>query len=297
MTEEDWVAVHIAANRGEAELLAGLLRAEGVSVLLRGADLLMEGTQVFPEIVVPRSMAARAKELLDGTERAEDPEPPGALRKGAPGGRTLAFVGGTALGAFVMLLVSTRVSRNPSAPPEETYPIDHDGDGKPDEWERYERGVLVESWRDSNRDGKPDAWQYFVEGRFERDEIDHDGDGKIDERTRRNGERYFQTGDSNLDGREDMWNEYDWRGCGEGRYDLDYDGKPDQWKICELGQVVERRWSLRGDGVVDKKAFYRREIKTEEHFDLDHDGAFELKKELDAFEQEKPRRAQSEATP
>jgi len=256
---EDWVCVHVASNRGEAELLAGILREEGIAVQIRGTDITAQGP-FFPEIMVPGNQATQAYSLLDGASKAAipaagSPEPP--TKRGA---RYMWFLGGAAAGVVVTLFLSTRSG---PARPNGTYTHDTNGDGKIDTWEHYARGV------------------------FKHGEYDRNHDGKVDERTRRQGDKFMTARDLNHDGKEDAWEICDENACGDARYDLDYDGKPDEWTFREKGQVVERRWSLMRDGVVDKKAFYRFGIKTEEHFDLDRDGVFEMKKEYDAFEQEK----------
>jgi len=61
--------------------------------------------------------------------------------------------------------------------------IDSNGDGKPDYWEYFKDGKLVESAMDLNKDGKPDVWSKFGpnEELIELD-IDFDYDGKVDYR-------------------------------------------------------------------------------------------------------------------
>jgi len=284
---DDWVCVHVAANRAEADLLAERLRSEGIKVVVRGGNNMIEESIAYPEILVPGDAVPRAREMLEPV--SEDTERTPALRRemGRGGKRFIAGLAcGVVLGGFVVLLGFRRMEVPTGY--EGTYTEDGNGDGKPDEWERYRNGVLeARSW-DGDHDGKADAWEYYVNDEHERTEYDWNRDGRVDERCRHGkGDLHTYERDLNFDGRFDAWTRSDGNGCIGGSYDLDYDGKPDEWRTCKYDQTVERRWSLRRDGVVDKKAFYRHGIKTEERLDMDRDGVFEIRKEFDAMEQEK----------
>ena len=176
MSEEDWVSVHISASRAEADLQASLLRAEGISVLVRGADFLMDAQQVFPEIVVPRGMASRAQDILDAASRTDE-EAAAPKRADPPrGGPMLPFVAGVALGVFVMLVIASRSGRTP------TRGSDVDGDGRADRWDVYRDGVLVERRWSTRRDGVVDKKEMFRNGVLTEQRFDLDGDGVFEVR-------------------------------------------------------------------------------------------------------------------
>ncbi|MCG3175613.1 MAG: hypothetical protein MOGMAGMI_00546 [Candidatus Omnitrophica bacterium] len=58
---------------------------------------------------------------------------------------------------------------------------DQNKDGKPDQWEHYENGVIARLETDTNYDGKVDEVAYFEEKRLVRGEKDIDHDGKMDQ--------------------------------------------------------------------------------------------------------------------
>jgi hypothetical protein len=58
---------------------------------------------------------------------------------------------------------------------------DHNGDGRPDVWRRYDvRGRLVEVDVDSNFDGRPDVQEYYDRGSLVRRESDRNFNGQAD---------------------------------------------------------------------------------------------------------------------
>ena len=84
--------------------------------------------------------------------------------------------------------------------------LDLDFDGRPDQTNFYENGVIVKKERDLNYDGKPDLWIYYEKGKIVRKERDTHGSGKID---------YWEYWENNQIDR-----------IGE---DLDGDGNVDRW--------------------------------------------------------------------
>ena len=71
MTQEEWVVVDSISGDLQAEILRGLLEAQGIMVFLsqEGAGHLVFPTMVGPlgivELLVPQSSAEAAREILD----------------------------------------------------------------------------------------------------------------------------------------------------------------------------------------------------------------------------------------
>lgn len=85
---------------------------------------------------------------------------------------------------------------------------DFDRDGRPDEIDHYENGVLVRKDRETNFDNKLDTWDFFEGGRLVRRERDSDGDGSIDQwwtfNNPQNPKCAIVTTDHNGDGKPDL---------------------------------------------------------------------------------------------
>lgn len=58
---------------------------------------------------------------------------------------------------------------------------DQNKDGKPDQWEHYEAGIITRLESDTNFDGQVDEIAYFEDKRLARGEKDVDHDGKMDQ--------------------------------------------------------------------------------------------------------------------
>jgi hypothetical protein len=86
--------------------------------------------------------------------------------------RSLDFNFDGAIDAWVYFEPSGTVRRRES---------DYDRDGRIDEVELYERGVLVERQRATSLAGKLDTWQYYTRGKVTRAERDANGDEYIDQ--------------------------------------------------------------------------------------------------------------------
>ena len=81
MTESDFVVVHTAPTHQDAQLVAGLLEAEGIRTMLPGSGLADEfgmsqklGSQ---DVVVLRSDAERASDIVAAWKEAPGGEPGG----------------------------------------------------------------------------------------------------------------------------------------------------------------------------------------------------------------------------
>ncbi len=62
-----WTVVYIAPNRTTADMLKGVLEAEGLLVMLRPIGVPHLGDSGAVEILVPESEAEEAHEILSGT--------------------------------------------------------------------------------------------------------------------------------------------------------------------------------------------------------------------------------------
>ncbi|MGQ0506396.1 MAG: hypothetical protein ACT4TC_13875 [Myxococcaceae bacterium] len=84
--------------------------------------------------------------------------------------------------------------------------LDLDFDGKVDQRNYYEKGVIVRKDRDLDYNGKPDLWIYFEKGKIERKERDTNGDSKVDYWEYWEGDHVDRIGeDSDGDGNVDRW--------------------------------------------------------------------------------------------
>ncbi|MFL5320628.1 MAG: hypothetical protein ACJ790_13285 [Myxococcaceae bacterium] len=88
----------------------------------------------------------------------------------------------------------------------ETEKIDLDFDGKVDQVNYYEKGIIVRKERDVGYTGKPNTWIFYEKGKIVRKERDANGDGKVD---------YWE-----------YWENGEVDRVGE---DLDGDGNVDRW--------------------------------------------------------------------
>lgn len=76
MTEEEWVLVDKVQGQLQAELIRGLLEAQGITVWLNSqgaarAYAVTVGTLGAVEILVPSSAAEQAKQILDAYYKGE----------------------------------------------------------------------------------------------------------------------------------------------------------------------------------------------------------------------------------
>lgn len=62
----------------------------------------------------------------------------------------------------------------------ESEKIDFDFDGKVDQTNFYEKGLIVRKERDIGYTGRPNTWIFYEKGKIVRKERDADGDGRVD---------------------------------------------------------------------------------------------------------------------
>ncbi len=103
---------------------------------------------------------------------------------------------------------------------------DFDRDGKIDEIDLYQLGVLQQRQRATNTAGLLDTWEFYIDGRLTRTERDSDGDQVVDQ-----------------------WWEYPQPGCPLMHADANRDGKPDPGATIdyckETGYVPPERQTYR----------------------------------------------------
>jgi len=114
---------------------------------------------------------------------------------------------------------------------------DTDGDGTPDRWVGYERGIISEVWESETPGAPPSVHLVYGLGGapIERVEVDHDGDGRLD--------RLFVYASGQL--REESW-------------DTDGDGAFDRFQTFdESGSLTLREEDVDGDEEIDVRTAYR----------------------------------------
>jgi hypothetical protein len=84
--------------------------------------------------------------------------------------------------------------------------LDLDFDGKIDQVNYFEKGVVVRKERDLTASGKPSLWLFYERGRLVRKERDTNGDGKVDYWEYWEGDQVDRIGeDLDGDGTVDKW--------------------------------------------------------------------------------------------
>jgi len=122
---------------------------------------------------------------------------------------------------------------------------------------------------DADGDGRPDQWQYRERGVLVRELFDQNGDGRVDRTVRYDpatGEKHSEEEDANADGRVDSWVEYQGGRVARRRQDTSGDGQPDAWNFYRGGQLARVEEDRDGDGFRDRVGHYdagklRREIE------------------------------------
>ncbi len=76
MNDADWIPVLVTPNQAQAEILRGLLEAQGISVwLLQEPAARAIGIQMGPlgeiQLLVPKDQQAQAKEVIDAFFRGD----------------------------------------------------------------------------------------------------------------------------------------------------------------------------------------------------------------------------------
>ncbi len=135
---------------------------------------------------------------------------------------------------------------------------DENYDGTMDTWTTYDAGLVAEIVRDANGDGKPDEWErYGRDGRMETREVDRDGDGTRDAfYSYEGGSLVEERHDGNSDGRIDRVVHYEQRRIARTEEDTNGDGVLDTTTFFAAGpggnEVIERvEKDTDGDGRVD----------------------------------------------
>ena len=281
------IRIHTALNSAEAHLVAQALEAQGIATTIRGSESLQGIGEPIAVWLQNPGDEARAKAVLEEfSTGGADMEERHVARPARPKANA-GLLQGLIIGLIVGVALSHYYPRE-EAELEPPASADRNGDGKADAWYEYVDGELVMELYDQNQDGRADTWYRYEKGFASSIEVDRNHDGKADEWA-----LYDDTGaleearyDMDFDGDPDHWEKYESGLARTYRSDNDGDGKIDEWGTVERGQIVERNWSFRGDGTVDKVALYRNGLKYEESFDRNRDGVFEEKKAYDEFERE-----------
>jgi len=112
---------------------------------------------------------------------------------------------------------------------------------------------------DTNGDGRPDQWQYRENGVLVRELFDQNGDGRVDRTVRYDpatGQKRSEEEDENQDGHVDSWVEYQGGQVVRRRQDTSGDGDPDVWTFYRDGQISRIEEDRDGDGFRDRVGYY-----------------------------------------
>jgi antitoxin component YwqK of YwqJK toxin-antitoxin module len=112
---------------------------------------------------------------------------------------------------------------------------------------------------DDDGDGRPDQWQYRENGVLVRELFDQNGDGRVDRTVRYDpatGQKRSEEDDANQDGHVDSWVEYQGGQVVRRRQDTSGDGEPDVWTFYQGGQVARIEEDRDGDGFRDRVGYY-----------------------------------------
>ncbi len=150
---------------------------------------------------------------------------------------------------------SLSVRSAPKSPVERDYPPSIFDESTvvvvPGQWKNKERLVLLKRELDADRDGNTEIVRWV------------DPNSMLVVR---------QMEDSNYDGIQDIWTDYEWGAATTRTLDTNDDGNPDAWERYSGGRMSSREIDRNDDGVRD--AFYRYEgdSLTREEYDADDDG-------------------------
>lgn len=257
-------SIYLAANVTDAYLVRNLLEQSGIGAYVRGENL-QGGLGELPvngpiDVCVDAGDVDRARDVLARWKRGEfalpdearepDPAPVAPSRRWTSS--LLAFCIGGAAGALLVWL-------SMAGPTQEGMPVDYDEDGIVDERPFFSGGRLVRVDTDRNRDGKPDMITHYQGQPANRGESDENFDGRMETR-----HRYVRN----------LW--------ADSESDFDGDGATDYRIEANAGVVAREQW-LGPEGVVVKQVLYRGGRAWISELDRDGDGAFEVRRELDAI--------------
>jgi hypothetical protein len=251
----------------DAEMAAGILRANGIAVWLLADDCggmypfldAAEGIRLFVRSVD----ADAAKTLLAATpQSAEESALLAPTRQIAPSRTKLSFpqiAAGMIAGILLWLLY-----QHTSQLGTHTYAYDNNGDAVPDNFMVYQNSRCIEQSFDRNFDGKPDSWDYY------------DADGK----------RKEVLSDDNFDGRIDGAWRYTNGVAVEAKLDTDFNGTTDVTYSFQNDLLKEAVWKPNGSMIVSLRQFFRHGMLAEEWRDINMDGNFDATNRFDAFQKE-----------
>jgi hypothetical protein len=256
--------VYSAAHVTDAHLVKDLLEQAGIRAHVRGGSL-QGGLGEIPvtgliDVCVDGKDAGRAADVLTRWRAGEYALPDVASDEAAPatpdagGGHgwisTLSsFCFGVAAGA----LVCWAALRGP----EQSNAVDYDEDGRIDEHAYYSGDRLLRVESDRNGDGRIDMVTRYGALAPETGESDDDFDGRMESRHR------FRRG---------QWIETE--------VDRDGDGAIEYRMDANAGVLSREQW-LAPDGTVLKQVNYTHGRATSSELDVDRDGGFDTRRELD----------------
>lgn len=270
MNDKKNVVVETYINETDARLAQLNLESAGIDAHIRKDDCggafpqlqLSEGVQ----LVVDVDDAERAEQILNEVKTEELQNRKIATASKKPPAWRVFFIG-ILTGIFLSTLFYIILDKIRSL---ETgrFEFDVNGDGNPDEFHHYERGLLVKIEEDRDYDGTLDSWIYYESDRVTRSEADDNFDGKVD-----------------------VWASYKDRNNFQIKHDTDFDGISDATLFYAKGIMQRVDWHPGGASTVVRREIFNDSIKSKEYIDLDRDGTFDLKIGYNAFEQEVSRTA------
>jgi Putative prokaryotic signal transducing protein len=265
--------VQTYGNLAEAGFAKSLLESAGIRAEL--ADEHSYGLGYGPVVCELRLQVDEAdlerarKVLAEGPDALASPaiESPSVDREDdlAPKGSRFPagiFVAGGI--AFLVLLFAVSQFREKQRQRDSTvhrYESDTNGDGKPDRFATYRRGVISSEIFDGNRDGKPDVWREY------------------DSR----GTPVRTTEDNNFDGRVDVWFDYQNGDLKSAQFDTDFNGVPDLTVEFKDQLPIRNIWKPNGSKNATRIEILVHGFRTEELVDSDGDGTMDYRIKYDAF--------------
>ena len=250
-----WTKSHIASENLLALLssLAWVLFPLGVSAILIGSTGQMILTYIGISLVV---LGAVLETFLQLRKRKMGlSESPSKLS---------CFFVGLTIGVIVTGIVSWYLvgySGTKQAQYDGVYKEDLNGDGKPDEWWTYRKGVLATVKVDKNFDGKPDEWCTYHKDSLATVEVDQ-----------------------NFDGKTDVWETYENEKISFAQADTDFNGVSDVTYFFVCGVLSSAEFRPNGGKTIVKKQVFKHSVLQEEWIDKDRDGKFDQKIIFDFLE-------------
>jgi hypothetical protein len=256
-------------DASSASLAKASLEARGIECWLTADDCggmlaAMDAVRGV-KLLVRRSDSEAAKALLSADSAAGQPMPDEAA-SGSPAIKNASprikfslpqLTAGVVAGVLLCLLYQWTDKLGTK-----TYRFDSDGDGKADEVWVYQNGRYVESSYDRNADGRLDSWNYFDS----------------------NGRRTLARADDNFDGQADVTWSYTNGGLSSMERDTDFNGTPDSTTTFLHDLPAQTDWRPNGTNILTHRQFFRHGVLSEEWWDTNMDGSFDVTIQYDAFE-------------